>query len=608
MKKKDKKEYSDLSNALYSARHVMKNSKTLGIFNAVAELLFLGVALYSAYESGIILDILSGNHPAYETVFIIVGILCLYFLYNAIFEIASYLQDYAYVSEFNPAIRRQMLRLRNNIDYELIESPVYKNALRQYLNYSAQSTYDLYTYALVFVVNILKILILGSFLTTLHPLITVGLVVIAIAYYLLRIPLDRLDHKMDIPKMANDRKFNYITGISRSYENAKEVRLYGMSEWINGESNACITEHKRIHSMLQWRTSLVALSHNALNLLRDGFAYIYLIYQYSQAGSTMTAGQFVMYFSAITALSTTLTGFSVQLNRIHRASLNVSELRKLDGIKSTRNHGKGLPVPTDKAEIEFRNVSYRYPQAESDTIKNVSFTIKAGEKLAIVGVNGAGKTTLIKLLCGLYLPSEGEILLGGHPIAEYNIDDYFKMFSAVFQEIALMPYSIAENIAVTTNDNNIDKERLFDAITRSGLLQKVQSLEKGVDTQFCKDVNVGAVDFSGGEKQKLALARAIYLARPVLVLDEPTAVLDPIAENEMYLHFHENAKDKTSVFISHRLASTRFCDRILHLENGTIIESGTHDELMNAGGKYREMFDLQSKYYRDGKEEAADEE
>lgn len=315
----------------------------------------------------------------------------------------------------------------------------------------------------------------------------------------------------------------------------------------------------------------------------------------------------MLYFTAITSLSNTLTGFADHFNNIHKYDLQVTELRKSEKITSSRNRGKGIPVPHDRIDIEFKNVSFRYPNAENDTIRNISFRIRPGEKVALVGINGAGKTTIVKLLCGLYLPTEGEILLNGHPVNNYNIREYYSLFSAVFQDINLMPISIAENIACTTEKENIDRSRVMRALEEAGIGEKIKSLRDGIDTLYNKEVNPEAADFSGGEKQKLALARAIYLSRPMLVLDEPTSALDPIAENEMYLQFDKITENQTALFISHRLASTRFCDKILHLESGKIIEEGTHAQLMEKGGKYAEMFRLQSQYYQDEKEDSVDE-
>ncbi len=232
----------------------------------------------------------------------------------------------------------------------------------------------------------------------------------------------------------------------------------------------------------------------------------------------------------------------------------------------------------------------------------MTFTWRAGEKLALVGLNGAGKTTLVKLLCGLYRPTEGRILLNGADISKFNRDEYYTLISAVFQEARVLPLSIASNISMKTEDET-DAGRLRDCIARAGLSPKIASLPAGCGTLLNKSVNEDAVELSGGETQKLLLARALYKDAPVIILDEPTAALDPIAENEMYLKYSELTAGKTSLYISHRLSSTRFCDRIVFLSDGKFAEVGTHDELVAAGGGYARLFEVQSKYYKEEEDE-----
>ncbi len=216
-----------------------------------------------------------------------------------------------------------------------------------------------------------------------------------------------------------------------------------------------------------------------------------------------------------------------------------------------------------------------------------------------MGRNGAGKTTLVKLLSGLYQPSDGNIQINDTNIKEYNRDEYYSIISPVFQDIYLFPVSIAQNVALC-EDSEINQNKLSQAIQFAGLQNKIDSLPNGQNTVLLKSVVDDAIELSGGEKQKLALARALYKDGLLLILDEPTAALDPIAENDIYLKYNEFARDKTSIFISHRLASTRFCDRILFLDEGKIIETGSHDELMALNGKYAEIFNMQSHYYREG--------
>ena len=244
-------------------------------------------------------------------------------------------------------------------------------------------------------------------------------------------------------------------------------------------------------------------------------------------------------------------------------------------------------------------MSFCYNGAEENTLENINLNIKAGEKLAVVGLNGAGKTTLVKLLCGFYDPTEGEILLNGVDIREYNRVQYYNLFTAVFQDFNILPLSIAENISQLP-DGEFNTDKIADCLELADLAGKINSLPNGAASLLEKYVNDDAVQFSGGEMQKLMLARALYKDSPVMILDEPTAALDPIAEDKLYNRYNELSAGKTSVYISHRLASTRFCDRIIFIDNKKIAEIGTHDELLKSGGKYADLFEIQSKYYREG--------
>lgn len=594
-KTKEKSEFNIVSNILYSLKTVFKLSPIMFLTKIMVILTEISFKVYAIYETKIILDKFQTDDNLKNVLFLIVGLLVLYAVITLIQSVFYAIENYIF-DKTSYILSQKACKLMCEADYDKLESPEYKNLLTQHMNF-ATAPLDMFYAFFELLKSIIMIVVFGTLVSTLHPLIFLMLVVMAVVHFFAKKPLVRLQHKLNIDMVANDRKFNYVTQISNDFENAKEVRLYDMSPWINEISDDCLKTHRHLHSRIQWRAFLTGSINNFLNLLRDAFAYIYLIIMFSK--NAITVGDFTMYFSAITSLSGTLTGLSEKITELTKYDLKIKDIRKTEKMPSSRNRGKGISAPKENIKIEFRNVSFRYPNAENDTIKNISFKIKAGEKLALVGVNGAGKTTIVKLLCGLYLPTEGEILLNSHPINDYNIYEYYSLFSAVFQDISLMPYSIAENIAATTEKDEIDFEKVKNSIEIAGLKERIDALPLGVDTPFNKNINEGAVDFSGGEKQKLALARAIYLDRPMLILDEPTAALDPIAENEMYMKFNEISRGQTAMFISHRLASTRFCDRIIHLENGEIIENGTHDELIAANGKYAMMYGLQSKYYSD---------
>ncbi|MBQ3029078.1 MAG: ATP-binding cassette domain-containing protein, partial [Lachnospiraceae bacterium] len=335
-----------------------------------------------------------------------------------------------------------------------------------------------------------------------------------------------------------------------------------------------------------------------MTFIQNGVAYAVLI-GLLLAGK-LTVGEFVFYFGLTGSIAGFLQGIITSVAKLNTRAEKIAYYRDFYNYPNTFNHGEGCPLPTGPVTIELKDVHYRYDGAEKDTINGLNLTISAGESLALVGMNGAGKTTLIKLICGLYAPTSGEILVNGKHINEYNIEEYYSMISAVFQDIKTIAFSIFEFVASADLDRPTAREDAVAAMKLAGIYEKIEKLPNGIDTHLMKGIHDDSVDLSGGEMQKLVLARAIYKNGSILILDEPTAALDPIAENNLYLRYRELTEGKTSIYISHRFASTRFCDRIILLEDGVIAESGTHEELMTAGGKYAEMFNVQSKYYKEG--------
>ena len=334
-------------------------------------------------------------------------------------------------------------------------------------------------------------------------------------------------------------------------------------------------------------------------LLRDGGAYTLLLVM--AVRGELRPDEFVLYFSAISGFATFIGNMISAWNEMQTASLKVSDYRQFMELPDT--DGTGTAHAADHREhapeITFDHVSFRYDGAAHDTLHDISLTLRAGEHVALVGLNGAGKTTLVKLLCGLYAPTSGTIRIDGVPAAEFRRDDYAALFAPVFQEVRTACFSLAETAACAFGPE-VDRERAERCLRAAGLREKLDALPHGMDTHLDKQVNPDGIELSGGEAQKLMMARALYKDAPVLVLDEPTAALDPIAENEVYEQYRRMAAGKTSLFISHRLASTRFCDRIVLLRDGGIAEEGTHETLLAAGGEYARLYEIQSCWYQPG--------
>lgn len=321
-------------------------------------------------------------------------------------------------------------------------------------------------------------------------------------------------------------------------------------------------------------------------------------------GNGLSVSQFLLFFSAVGGFTAWVSGILGGFNTLHKQSLDISTVREyLEYPEPFKfENGESIEAEANRLyEIRLENVSFRYPGTDKDTLTNINLTLYPGEKLAVVGLNGAGKTTLIKLICGFLDPTEGRILLDGKDIRDYNRRDYYKMFSAVFQDFSLLAGTIATNVA--QDSVGIDMERVVDCVEKAGLRKKIESLKEGYETYLNREVFEEAMLLSGGETQRLMLARALYKNAPFIVLDEPTAALDPIAESEMYQKYNELTSGKSSIYISHRLASTRFCDRIIMIADGSIVEEGTHEELLKSGGKYAALFEVQSKYYKEGESE-----
>ena len=391
----------------------------------------------------------------------------------------------------------------------------------------------------------------------------------------------------------------YIRGKSESVVLAKDIRIFGLQDWLNELLNHVHDIYLDFRLKVEKKYLLADITEAVLTMVRNGIAYVYLIRLTVNEG--LSVPDFLLYFTAVSTFTTWVMGILRDITKLHKDSLDISTVREFLEYPELFKFEEGESVPEAKSyELRLENVSFRYSGADHDTIHQMNLTIHPGEKLAIVGLNGAGKTTLVKLLCGLFDPTEGRVLLNGRDIRDFNRRDYYQLFSAVFQEFSVLEVTVAENIAQTAE--NMDYERIDDCTQKAGLSTLIQELPKGLDTHVGKEVFLDGVLFSGGQMQRLMLARALYKDGPILMLDEPTAALDPIAENDIYRKYNDMTQGKTSVFISHRLASTRFCDRIIFMADGTIAEEGSHESLLSKNGEYAKLFEVQSRYYQEGRD------
>ena len=398
---------------------------------------------------------------------------------------------------------------------------------------------------------------------------------------------------------AIGRKKRNITRRAGNFQAAKDIRIFGLQPWLEELNRKAMEANTAFHRKAQGVYFWGAVADLVLTFLRNGIAYAYLIglVLYSQ----VSVAEFLLLFTAVGGFAQWVTGILGDCSTLYRQSLDLTIVRECLEYPEPFRFEDGEPLSPKQGEpmeIRLEDVSFRYPEAEKDTLCHINLTLHPGEKLAVVGLNGAGKTTLIKLLCGFFDPTQGRVLLNGQDIRKFNRRDYYRLFSAVFQTFSVIPGTIAANVAQREDD--ICLEKVKDCVEKAGLKEKVESLPQGYETLLNREVYEGAILLSGGETQRLMLARALYKDGPIVVLDEPTAALDPLAEADMYRKYHEMTRGKSSVYISHRLASTRFCDRIILLDGGSICEEGTHQSLLEAGGKYAKLYGVQSKYYQEG--------
>ena len=441
------------------------------------------------------------------------------------------------------------------------------------------------------------------------------------------------------------RKRWYMNIALSDFSYAKDVRLFGLKKWITDkfiELNKERFEAQRRGARLWF---WVGVCSSVFWLVFQGAVYAYLVN--GIVTKSLTLGNFTLYLTSAATFFECISSLLNCFTQMMQKSREIDDFRTFMEIESivkeivgssptmtgntsptpqktnlsfsrlTREYSqksksfsrltRESPLPEvpsyDSYEFEFKNVSFKYPRAEKYALKNLNLKLKAGERLAVVGLNGAGKSTFIKLLLRLYEPTEGQILLNGVDISTYNLESYFNVFAPVFQDINLFALTFAENVSMESHDQT--NLSLVEEYTKnSGLEEKLNNLPNGLNTQMLKIIYDDGIDMSGGEKQKLALARALYKNSPVVVLDEPTSALDAIAESKLYQEFDKLIGGKTAVYISHRLSSTQFCNNVAMFMEGKMIEYGTHDSLMAQGGEYAKMFKIQSQYYIDEMEKS----
>lgn len=445
-------------------------------------------------------------------------------------------------------------------------------------------------------ISLISFVMASAIISTLNIFLVIFVAALSIFQFYFFDKAIKKDKRITWDEMAPiSRRINYMYQIGTDFSYAKDIRIFGMKKWLSKKLSIFykLKQEKLVESSNMWirYDAFEKITGMLRNLVLYGYLAYCVLYR------DLTIGNFTLYLTSAFTLSDTVLNFFKNLGGYKQTSAQTDDFRSFLAIPDRDAEKDIIPLPdSDNFEFEFENVSFQYPGQTDYALENLNLVIKAGQKIAVVGLNGAGKTTMIKLLLRLYDPMEGRILLNGIDIQCFDRVEYYRLFSPVFQNVELFAFPMAENVSMKPPCET-DTQKAEDKLILAGMEEKINSLENGVHTELLKVLHEDGIDLSGGEKQKLALARSLYKDAPVIVLDEPTAALDALAEYKLYRDFDELIGGKTAVYISHRLSSTRFCDRIAMFAKGKMVESGTHEELLTKGGAYAQMFNVQAQYY-----------
>lgn len=486
----------------------------------------------------------------------------------------------------------------SDIDYQLVETDSYKEAQEKafYCVNGDSSLFQIFPQNLSKFLRVtIQIVLFGSLLSVINASFIILIVLLLIVIIIYRSFQQRYVNSTRKERAQYIGQLNYIDRVSSNFALAKDIRLFNVNPWFSDIFNHVITNIRRLtFKRLMFNFGGQVISAGFI-LLLQGFGYWILLQQFLQ--NQISIGEVTFFIGAITTIASNSSDFVNLVFDLIDNSEDVSNLIDFENYPLIFNHTSTQPVPENIETIEFKNVVFGYPKADKKIFDNFNLKINKNEKIALVGLNGAGKTTLIKLLCNLYKPESGQILINNKDNQSFNVKDYYKLFSVVFQDSYTLPISIKETI---TQDSPFDQEKFEETLAKANFKDTVESFPNKEDSLLVKDVHSEGLTLSGGQNQKLKMAQAFYKDAPILILDEPTSALDPLAESEVYQQYYENSLNKISVFVTHRLATTQFCDRILFLEHGRIVEDGTHQELLNLKQKYYEMYEKQTYYYKEG--------
>lgn len=600
---KKKKKHSVMNNVLYLFRAIAATYPLLMVFIFMEMVLSVVSPVFGIYLPSLAVRLVTKQADRTAILLKLGGLGLLWAAAAGLGQMAAEGKYYMYNS-MRVYFQFRLFFHSLHCDYIHVESKEgqnrYQRAMDTLFNGDWSGTSRMLVAVISMISGVLCFVIYSGILTTLHPLLVLFMVLLSWLHLLAVKAAQNYEYQRKDKAAGLNQKLDYVEWTARDARYGKDIRLYQMDRWFVDMRNTLTDAYCKLKNQIQNRYFAASGLNTFLQLLRDIFIYGYLILQVF--GGKIGISEFVLYFGAVTGFAGFIQNISEQYNVLKEANLQMNDMRSF--LETTEEPEPEAPAKLpigDAVSIDFDHVWFSYDPGEEPVLKNFSLHVEAGEKIALVGENGAGKTTFIKLLCGFYRPDKGEIRINGINIRRFCKEDLYRLFSAVFQDLYIAPHTVAENVSLQP-EKETDLKRVESCLKKAGLWEVIRSYPRTVHTYMGKAVHDG-IQLSGGQQQKLLMARALYKDAPVMILDEPTAALDPIAESETYENFHKLTGAKTVIYISHRLASTRFCHRILFLKDGKIRENGTHEELMQQAGEYAHMFEVQSHYYR--KEEAA---
>jgi len=597
--KKDKISMKRLiSNVIYVLKYALRHDKKLALSYILSRTVFAGIGAYiDTFLLMEIINIFTTTADIEGVVKVLALMLGLYIVRMIIFRV---LENYFWTKMigFEGVIQRELMSKAEKMDLKYYDIPEYFDDFIIAASQSEEMCKKAIMSVASIVSHVMSMLIAGTMIVTVNYVVMIFPVIGFIINIVTRFRITKLEYEYNLEKQRIGRKADYSKRVFYQPEYAKEIKLTGIEEALMEQYDEAIAEERKMALKYSLRIIPPTLINwiSVFTLCQFFAVPVYLAYLAIEKKS-IGLGEVASLKNATNSIKSHLDQMNYALVDFQNVGQYAEKFRRfmeyeinIEGCEGTE------PVPENDCTLELKNVSFKYKDNEKYVLKNVSMTIRKGEKLALVGENGAGKTTLIKLIMRLYDVTEGEITFGGVDIRKLNIKDYREKIGAVFQDFQIYGATLAENVKMDfVNENDSEAIRL--ALKKSDFSSKLKVLENGINTELTKEFSESGTMLSGGEGQKAAIARMFLKDMPVAILDEPSSALDPIAEYRLNKSMLENSENRAVILISHRLSTTKDADRIILLENGGIAESGTHDELISKGGKYSEMWRIQAEKY-----------